>query len=97
MTAEDQALLQKVETRIRQLLLEYAELRRENAALQAALTQKSDELKQMQETCTALQRDYADLKLARMIEVSNDDLEQAKARLSKLAREVNKCIALMSV
>ena len=50
MTAEDQALLQKVETRIRQLLLEYAELRRENAALQAALTQKSDELKQMQET-----------------------------------------------
>lgn len=97
MTAEDQALLQKVETRIRQLLLEYAELRRENAALQAALSQKSDELKQMQETCAALQRDYADLKLARMIEVSNDDLEQAKARLSKLAREVNKCIALMSV
>ncbi len=97
MTAEDQALLQKVETRIRQLLLEYAELRRENAALQAALTQKSDELKQMQETCAALHRDYADLKLARMIEVSNDDLEQAKARLSKLAREVNKCIALMSV
>jgi hypothetical protein len=40
--------------------------------------------------------DYDSLKMAKMIEISDGDLQGAKDRLSKLIREVNKCIAILS-
>lgn len=33
--------------------------------------------------------------MAKMIEISNGDMENAKSKLSKLIRDVNKCIALL--
>ena len=40
---------------------------------------------------------YESLKIAKMIEISDTDMKNAKSRLSKLVREVNKCIALLNV
>ena len=40
--------------------------------------------------------DYQSLKMARMIEISNGDMEGAQKRLAKLIRDVNKCITLLS-
>ena len=36
------------------------------------------------------------LKMAKMIEITDGNLDGAKDRLSKLIREVNKCIAILS-
>ena len=33
---------------------------------------------------------------AKMLEIGNDDMETAKAKLAKLIRSVNKCITLLS-
>ena len=44
-----------------------------------------------------LQTDYANLKTAKMIDISREDMKNAKSRLSKLVREVDKCIALLNV
>ena len=44
-----------------------------------------------------LQTDYANLKTAKMIDISSEDMKNAKSRLSKLVREVDKCIALLNV
>ena len=41
--------------------------------------------------------DYNNLKLARMMTVNGEDLQSAKNRLSRLIREVDKCIALLNV
>ena len=40
--------------------------------------------------------DYESLKMAKMIEISDGELDSAKKRLSKLIRDVNKCITLLS-
>ena len=42
------------------------------------------------------QSDYQSLKMAKMIEITDGDLSGAKDRLSKLIRDVNKCIAILS-
>ena len=42
------------------------------------------------------QSDYQSLKMAKMIEITDGDLSGAKERLSKLIRDVNKCIAILS-
>jgi hypothetical protein len=34
--------------------------------------------------------------MAKMIEITDGDLEDAKARVAKMIRDVNKCIALLS-
>ena len=40
--------------------------------------------------------DYNSLKMAKMIEITDGDLTGAKDRLSRLIRDVNKCIAILS-
>ena len=42
------------------------------------------------------QKDYERLKTARMLEVTDGDVESAQRRLQKLIRDVNKCITLLS-
>ena len=39
---------------------------------------------------------YQSLKMAKMMEITDGDLTGAKDRLSKLIRDVNKCIAILS-
>ena len=50
----------------------------------------------METTLSATQKNFENLKTARMLEVSDGDLEAAKAKLNKLIRSVNKCITLLS-
>ena len=42
------------------------------------------------------QKDYNALMTARMIEISDTDMESAQKRIAKLIREVNRCITLLS-
>jgi len=42
------------------------------------------------------QRDCQSLKMAKMMEISDGDIEMSKRRIASLIREVNKCITLLS-
>ena len=54
------------------------------------------DIQELREKLEQKGRDYDSLKMAKMIEISDGDLEGAKNRLSKLIRDVNKCIAILS-
>jgi hypothetical protein len=54
------------------------------------------DIKQLQGKLAQQDRDYQSLKMARMIEITDGDLQGAKDRLAKLIRDVNKCIAILS-
>ena len=51
----------------------------------------------LKEQVESLRRDYANLKTAKMLDVSSGEIRDAKSRLSRLVREVDKCIALLNV
>lgn len=76
-------------TRVRQMILQYQELKRENDELYALVDQRDKEIKQ-------LKNDFNSLKMAKMMEISDGDIEGAQRRLAKLIRDVNKCITLLS-
>jgi predicted RNase H-like nuclease (RuvC/YqgF family) len=84
------------ETRIRQMILRFQELKKENADLYAMIEKNEQNIKQLQAKLEQGQRDYDSLKMAKMIEITDGDLDGAKERLSKLIRDVNKCIAILS-
>ena len=95
MTANEKTLA-TFETRLRQMLLRFQELKKENGELSQLLETNKKTVVQLQEQLKQKQSDYDSLKMAKMIEITDGNLDGAKERLSKLIREVNKCIAILS-
>ena len=85
-----------VATRVRQMILQYAELKKENDELYTLVDQREKEIKQLQEELSQAEADYNSLKMAKMLEVTDGDMEGAQKRVAKLIRDVNKCITLLS-
>ena len=78
------------------MLLRFQELKKENGELSQMLETNKKTVVQLQEQLNQKQSDYDSLKMAKMIEITDGNLDGAKERLSKLIREVNKCIAILS-
>jgi len=95
MTANEKTLA-TFETRLRQMLLRFQELKKENGELSQLLEANKKTVAELQEKLDQKQSDYDSLKMAKMIEITDSNLDGAKERLSKLIREVNKCIAILS-
>lgn len=83
-------------TRVRQMILQYQEVKGENDELYTLVDQRDQEIKRLQAQLAQAQNDYNSLKMARMIEISDSDMESAQKRIAKLIRDVNKCITLIS-
>ena len=96
MTDEQQKLLTNFETRVRQLMLLCDSLRRDKAELEKALDVKEIKLKEAKDNIHDLTIRYDNLKLAKMISYGDTDVKGAQQRLSRLVREVDKCIALIN-
>lgn len=96
MTDDGKQLLSTFETRLRHLLYLHEEQRRENAELRRQLEETERARKQLQAEHEELARRYNDLKTATTISLDGNDVKETKSRLTKLVREVDKCIALLN-
>ena len=83
-------------TRVRQLILEYNKIKNENDRLRAMIDERDSALEKMEGQLAQVRNDYESRKMARMVEITNGDLESAQKKISKLSRDVNKCITLVS-
>lgn len=83
-------------TRIRQLILQFKDVKKENADLYAMVDERDARISELEAKLAQAKNDYNSLKMARMIEISDGDLEGAQKRLAKLIKDVNKCITLLS-
>ena len=83
-------------TRVRQMILQYKELKKENAELYSMVDEKDKQVENLKVQITQAQNDYNSLKMAKMLEITDGDMESAQKRLQKLIRDVNKCITLLS-
>ena len=96
MTSEQLKLLADFEARVRQLMFLCDDLKQENAELNKELQAQKNSYQALLEENKTLNRKYDNLKMARIITVKRDDFKGAKSRLSKLVREVDKCISLLN-
>jgi hypothetical protein len=92
----NEKILNTFATRVRQMILQYEALKKENDELYALVDQREQEIKQLQGELSQAEADYNSLKMARMLEVTDGDMETAQKRVAKLIRDVNKCITLLS-
>ncbi len=94
--ADEDKILTLFTTRVRQMILQYNELKKENDELYAMVDLRDGEIKRLKASLEQAHKDYESLKTARMIEISDGDIDAAKRRLAGLIREVDKCITLLS-
>lgn len=95
MTAEEEKTIRLLETQTRQLIFKFQQLKEENEELFDELVKKEGELQEVKKQNKQLDADYKNLKMAKLLEVGDDDLKLAKQRIGRLVRDVDKCIALL--
>ena len=94
--SSNQETILAFETRVRQMILHFKQLKKENSELRAQIEKGKQEINDLQAKLTQADNDYNSLKMAKMMEITDGDLESAKARIQKMIRNVNKCIAILS-
>lgn len=95
MTAEEEKTIRLLETRTRQLILRFQQLKDENAELLEELVAKDTELEAARRRNQQLEADFANLKTARVLSLGDNDVNQTRQRVARLVRDVDKCIALL--
>ena len=83
-------------TRVRQMILQYNETKNENAELYAMVDERDSRIKELEAKLEQARRDYEMLKMAKMLEITDGDMESVQKRVSRLIRDGNKCITLLS-
>ena len=83
-------------TRVRQMILKFDEVKQENTELYAMVDERDAKIKELEDKLTQAQHDYDSLKMAKMMTISDGDIETTQKRVAKLIRDVNKCITLLS-
>ena len=95
MSANEQTIL-AFETRVRQMILHFKQLKKENEDLLAQIEKGKQDIADLQAKLNQAQNDYNSLKMAKMMQITDGDLEGAKARVTKMIKTVNQCIAILS-
>ena len=95
MRTDDKTLTQFT-TRIRQMILQYQDIKKENTELYAMVDERDEEIASLKAQLSEAQNNYTLLKMAKMLEITDGDMETTQKRIAKLIRDVNKCIALLS-
>ena len=90
------SVIENFESKLDRLMEAYVRLLAENSALRGLLDQQSVELTKVREQYDKLSVSYANLKLSKIISVRDSEMGDTQRRLSRLVREVDRCIALLN-
>jgi predicted RNase H-like nuclease (RuvC/YqgF family) len=96
MTDQARRTMKAFEAKVRQLISLYQVQRKETLDLYVEIERKDAEIERLKVELDQSKREYANLKLAKMIDISDDELKGAKQRITGLVKEVNKCIAILT-
>lgn len=96
MAEKDEKLLAEFELRMRQLMFFCDSLKSENIRLKQEIEKKDIALESLTEEIEQLETKYDNLKFVKSFSSSDsNEILLAKKRLSKLVRDVDKCIAIL--
>ena len=80
------------EGKLHLLIHEYKQKVELNNELTRRIEEKENALKELQMRCVALENSYNNLKQAKIISLSDNGIEGAKEKITRLVREIDRCI-----
>ena len=95
MTPEEEKTITMLQTNVRRLIYKFQTLRKEYDEMEARAVRREEEVLDLRAKNEALTAQYNNLKMAKMLEIGDTDLQSAKQRMARLVREVDKCIVTL--
>ncbi len=83
-------------TRVRQMILQYKEVKKENAELYSMVDERDKKIEDLKKQLEESEKKYNALMSAKMLNIADADIESTRKRINKLIRTVNQCITLLS-
>ena len=96
MGTESQIVIGKLKGRIEQIISKYEVALSENIALKEQLQKTTEELETKNDTIKELEQKVEQIQLADAFVASSDDVKEAKKRIGKIVREIDKCISMLN-
>ena len=92
MYEDERQIVTHFEERLQALIAKFHEQKAQNAQLARIVAERDDSLKELQARYDELEQMYTNLKQARMISISYEEVDNAKEHISRLVREIDHCI-----
>ena len=92
MTGNETTIISEFEGKLHLLIHEYKQKVELSNELTRKIEEKENALKELQMRCVALENSYNNLKQAKIISLSDNGIEGAKEKITRLVREIDRCI-----
>ncbi|MDR2911083.1 MAG: hypothetical protein LBV47_06945 [Bacteroidales bacterium] len=96
MTEEDKLLLNDLKANVQQLFREFGQLEIEKEQLEQNITSLKVDIELLKQELETTIKDNEKWKIANCILSGSDENREAKQKINKLIREIDKCIALLN-
>ena len=96
MTDQEKNLLISIELKVKQIIAKNEALKEEKRKKKKKNEELEESLNQLRTENQSLEQKYENLKLAKMLIASEEESKDAKSRIQKIVREIDKCIALLN-
>jgi hypothetical protein len=93
---EKESIINSLEEKIKKLITLHDTLRSENQHFSSENNDLRDVVKLKDNELKDLQSRYEQLKLAKLLVTGSEDVHEAKLKVNKIVREIDKCIALLN-
>lgn len=93
-TQED--ILAGLKQKIKALIVKYEEACAKNTSLQKQLEEENKNSKDKDKLISELSTRYNALKIAKSLELSDEESDKAKEKINRIVREIDKCLALLN-
>ncbi|MBO7120755.1 MAG: hypothetical protein J6W03_10610 [Bacteroidaceae bacterium] len=97
MNQELKDLITRLETRVRQLIMQQDQLQEELVKVRAQLGEKGDEIQKLQAQNEELKQQYSRLKMAKYIDMADNDVKDMRGRIRTMVRDIDRCISMLKV
>ena len=97
MTDQDQNLLDDFKAKLRFFMQKHDRLKHEKERLIGELDKLKNEIDTLKTENERLARKYDNLKIAKVLSVTDNEKQQVKQRINRIVREIDKCIAQLNV
>ena len=97
MNQELRDIIIRLETRVRQLIMQQEKLQEEQDKLRKRLNEKDDQILELQIQNEELKQQYSRLKMAKYIDMADNDVKDMRGRIRTMVRDIDRCISMLKV
>ena len=97
MNQELRDIIIRLETRVRQLIMQQETLQAEQETLRTQLNAKDDQILELQIQNEELKKQYSHLKMAKDIDMADNDVKDMRGRIRTMVRDIDRCISMLKV